>query len=68
MKISQNSDGAYNSGYLEISGNLLFLENSGNLKCTRGNFLYHIIFFRCTPKHTRQVDNFVQLQIKFDVE
>ena len=31
---------------LEISGNLLFLENSGNLKSTQGNFLYHMPFFR----------------------
>jgi len=45
-----------------ISGKLR--ENSGNLKSTQGNFLYHMPFFSwCNLKHTtRQVGNFVRLQ------
>jgi len=31
---------------LEISGNLLILENSGNVKYTLGIFAYQMVFFR----------------------
>jgi len=29
----------------EVSGNLLILENSGNLKYTEGIFVYQMLFF-----------------------
>ena len=37
--------GAYNSGKMEISENFLILENSGNLKCTQGIFVYQTLLF-----------------------
>jgi len=42
--------------HLEISGNLLILENSGNLKYTRGIFVYQMLFFRNAILNTQQVD------------
>jgi len=49
---------------MEISGNLLLLENSGNLKYIRGILLYQMLFF-VTQSETRKEPtcNFVRLQL-----
>jgi len=45
---------------MEISGNLLILENSGNLKYTQGIFVYHMLFFVTQSKtHNKPTSKFL---------
>jgi len=41
---------------MEIPGNLLILENLGNLKYTQGIFIYHMLFFRDVISKTQQAN------------
>jgi len=63
---------SYDSGNMEISGNLLILENLGNLKYTEGILVYQILFFRdaienTTSRHVSFLDyscNYVTMLFK----